>query len=300
MENIRAKSLGIVPNLPAEYCAWMPGTPKVLVIGNCQGPNIARALHLAAGCSVLGVEVMSYVGKSEELIADVQEADVVFSCLLSDKWGRISTSVLRDELKDRLLTYNSVYTSAVFPDVCYIGSMGQRFSSPMGDYHSQLVVDKFLDGGSWRAAAASLRQGLAAEACRERFEASMQETRRREAAADIKMGDWLEDALRREAVMMTVNHPTSSVFNELAARVAERIGATAAVSAGNRLHNSLIQDVVWPVHDWVGDALGLAYRTPQVFGRSATTMDLDTFCALSYEMYAQQGLTKSNLERLSS
>jgi len=295
-ENQSAKNRGIVPALKAEFCAWSPETLKVLVIGNCQGPNLARALHLGTGCSVLGVEIMTYHGSPDLLLEEIDGADIVISCLLGESWGSIATHRLRARLGHRLRTYNAIYWN-IFPDICYRGAMGQRLRSPMGDYHSITLHSAFGAGLSEEEALRKLLEGPDPADIKSAYAATIEETGRREEDADVRIGPWLQTAIKERPQMLTINHPASTVFVELARSLSATIGLDFADFVPELFHSTLTQDVVWPVHPRVSETLDLDYVQRLIFTRGSTTMTAADFVALSFEMYRQEREKAVVLER---
>lgn len=67
---------------PSTFISWSPQAPKVCVLGNCQGPNIAKALNAVsrAPLSTCGLEIMAFSSNKASFFKAIDSADYIVAC----------------------------------------------------------------------------------------------------------------------------------------------------------------------------------------------------------------------------
>lgn len=275
-----------------EFTCWKRSGRRIFVLGNCQAPEVARCLASMTEASVFGIEVMRAVEKSDPdfLFELMESSDVIVTASIGADWGRFATESLRNTFPKKVLSFTSVYYAGVHPDITYLGEYGERILSPLGDYHSKIVIASYLAGLSELACARKFTAAGFEEAgyLTVRDE-SIAEYLRRDRDVDIR---WAEQFLQRvvdSPLLNTVNHPNPTAIGLLAHQIGHEISEPMQAADGIAVPTVLQSDVVWPVHEGWSVIAGLAYRTPPVFWRRHYMMTLDEFIWRSYRLYDQRG-----------
>lgn len=274
------------------FCIYRPTRPKVLVLGNCQAPNIARCLASATDVSVLGIEVMLYSSEQKLFAQLIEDANYIVTPELSEVFGSIGFEVIKKAHSSQkvIISYSPFYFTAEHPDIAYWGSRGRRVSSPVGDYHSRIALRSFLEGLS----VAECINRFNADAFFEMgyfdaFDNSLIETIRREQDCDVKIGDYLEAKFGEERLSLSVNHPTSSLFIEFSRRILLATGLEAAPVCIGAFPNSLLANVIWPLHPLLVERFQMKIDSSTSYFRSGVMIDHDEFIDRSYENYSSCG-----------
>jgi len=217
--------------------------------------------------------------------------DHVFSFPLSEQFGSLATANLRPALDGRLATFTNIHFYGLHPDITYLGAMKKRVTGYFGDYHSKIVLFAYATGRSATDAVALFKGKVFGQlGFYEAFAASAGELRQREAACDIKFAEVFLQMVRNEPCLYTVNHPSGSVFLELAAMLAAHRGLKFARHNAAFFQNHLSNTYVWPVYREIAEEHGLPYRSVQHFvrpavGRGRRGFDLAEFVGGSYAHY---------------
>ena len=121
---------------------------KIAIIANCQTQAISNYMRIISGCSeivnvpahLLGTEQYNKaLTNLKEIVND--ENAVIFTFNLGERFGEISTLKLKAVAKAKVFTITNLFFSGFHPDITYLGSMGKRILSPLGDYHSKIVLN---------------------------------------------------------------------------------------------------------------------------------------------------------------
>ncbi|KQT84334.1 WcbI family polysaccharide biosynthesis putative acetyltransferase [Methylobacterium sp. Leaf466] len=279
------------------------GSPRILVIGICQGAAVARAMRLILpGASVTFVSAFSAAktfARMSDLVEAAQESDVVFANTYLPAFkdgGDIET--LRASAN--LILMPSIVFPAFHPDLVHIGEEvvpgdGNLLVGPMGRSHSALALFGF-------------RAGLDPDETRRLFTAAVY---RRlgyfdgwtESVAFLRLlgeqtGYDLEADLarwtRRGCFMHATNHPKMYVAADLARGLLDKAGiAYGDCDLDAYLADEFIRLGTWPVYPEIAEYYGVPgsalFLSPEFAktGRSRT-MSLSGFIAESYGLYAQR------------
>lgn len=215
----------------------------------------------------------------------------VLSFNLSDNFERIQTAKLKAVLGDRLTRFTNVHFSGLQPDITYVGGMGQRVSSAMGDYHSKILLGSYVSGlnveDCLRLFNGNFYEKLGYY---NEYENSAKQLIERDELCDVKFSENFLGMAREIPVLYTLNHPTGAVVLALAEMLAASQNIDYASFAPAFFQNHLSNSIIWPIYNEIAEHLGLKYRTPQYFavskGVGQRLLSRVEFVQKSYETYA--------------
>lgn len=266
---------------------------KIALVGNCQ-VEVYRALLAASSRadleSVQAYEVWRYKPDAFQGIAEeIARCDVVFSQTLSYNYGPLATSEL-SRGPTRLVRILNIYFPGYVPDCAYVGPMGARKKSIVGDYHSRHVHDCWSAGVALDECIRGLRGydvGIVAES----FRAGIEEMHRREAEVDVSASDLVLDPDFGPAHFFTFNHPRVELHRCYLERVLAFAGVPGPV---NSCPDPLEVHTHWPIYPAVHAFLGrsapeaideLRFVASRSIGGRA--YGLEEFCEQSYAHYGR-------------
>jgi hypothetical protein len=215
----------------------------------------------------------------------------VLSFTLSANFERLETSSLKQTLGDRLTTFTNTYFSGLHPDITYVGGMGQRVASAIGDYHSKIVLASYATGRT-EDDCLRLFNGGAYEKLGyyQEYALSAQNLLERDAACDVKFAQTFLDMVTEIPTLYTINHPTGAVFLALTEKLAASQGLDYISFAPAFFQNHLSTNNIWPVYNEISEHHGLKYRTPQYYGLgkalNSRMLSRAEFVHRSYQSYA--------------
>jgi hypothetical protein len=220
----------------------------------------------------------------------MHHADAIVTATIGDDWGALSTRALVERFPGKVLTHTPIYYAGVHPDITYLGSTGRRLRSPLGDYHSRIVIASYLDGlDEERCAARFDGEGFEAMGYEALATTSADEYLARDRDVDVKFATTLLERLAARPQLLTLNHPNASAISALAARTCGALGQPMHAHCAALQPSVLDSDVIWPVHGFWADRLRLPYRTADVFWRGHYLIPLEEFVWRSYRGYAAVG-----------
>ena len=125
----------------------MTAPASVAVIANCQSVGLGQALRLMIpGAAVRIVRVhLTNDETRPRVLENLGRSDLI---LTQDTrtFGELNAASLKQHFPDKTLVVPNVYYRGFHPDACYVGPLGDRVISPVGDYNSVVVLDSFLKG----------------------------------------------------------------------------------------------------------------------------------------------------------
>jgi len=275
-------------NALGEFCLWREGRIKIVVMSNCQAPEIARALASIADVSAYGFEVFrAKASKNPSHYYEMMEtADILLLGQTTENWAPFDTASMKERYGSKVLTYTPVHFNGVHPDITYVGNYGQRVLSATGDYHSRIALSSFLSGLEVGPAAENFASLDFSRFGFERiYRDSETEYRRRDESVDVKMADWFLDEIKRRPLLYTFNHPNSDFIQKIAAKVCQLSDIIFELTSLVQLPTQLSSSVIWPIHKSWSNLIGLAYHTPDIFWSGNYAMDLNEFVWRSYQQY---------------
>lgn len=272
---------------------------KLLVISNCQVQPLVTSLGgLSAFESVNGLPIhlmnTAHFTQPKKTFDDVLAADprtTIISIPLGPEWGDLATSALRKNYPN-VLTINNLYFSGLHPDITYLAELNGRVASPLGEYHSKLVLYAYLSG-------LSLAQclGLFSKATFERagyfdtFGKSSNELIAREHDVDIKFGDHFLSRVREMPMLFTFNHPTAFCIFHWVKHIASYFSISYPNDWFGFEENQLSSNVWWPVYPAIAAyhrchfSGSLLFRCERRMG--GRFLDLPEFVKVSYSIYSK-------------
>ncbi|GAA0745900.1 hypothetical protein LRH25_11355 [Ideonella azotifigens] len=274
--------------------------PNVIVIGNCQAAPLAHMLEqlpdIATARSIAVHERGSkrFAEIDAELQPLLDRADThVFTFPVKGEHGGYSTDELRQRTA-KVKTITNLFFDGLHPDVTYVGQMSARLQSPLGDYHSKIILDAFCEGRSEAECRAMFN---AAEYERrgyfQAYDRSAKELLARDKDVDVPFAKEFLGLVRQFPTLMTFNHPTSVVFQAYGVRLAKELGLTLPQFPAPYVKNPLAGSVLWPVYKELAQAHGLKYGTPMVFrqadSRGGCFFGLPDLIKRSYALYTHLG-----------
>jgi hypothetical protein len=281
----------VPPSKPGTFFAPRSRGPKICVLGNCQGPGIARAIAAIAAepVSVCGIEIMEIAQTRDDMIGLVQGADYIIVCKVQNpEYKDVAPETIRETYGKDVMEFSPVHFTGLQPDIVVLGSFGKRIMSPLGGYNSRIILSSFLSG---------LRQDACVEAFNSEnferagyfreFELSTKTmfAREKDLANGIRIADWFLDEIRRTPLLYTMNHPMSRVFVQFAAQVLDRIGIARHKVLPEFIANPLSGDVIWPVDSIIAQANGIGYDTLPLYWKNSVPLPRDEFIWRSYKAY---------------
>ncbi|MCJ8143798.1 WcbI family polysaccharide biosynthesis putative acetyltransferase [Ancylobacter sp. A5.8] len=266
--------------------------PRILVLGNCQAPNLAR--HIASGCaaSVLGLEMLNYHKHRRAFDILCDDADIIITHRLSELFGSISTARLKERYSSskKIYTHTAIHFSGDHPDLVYLGTMGKRVQSPIGDYHSRIALQSFIAGLDEASCLAAFNeQTFAKLGYFEAAEESFREWERREEDADLRSCAFAREIWRDEQLMMTVNHPRGRLLKHVSDEFLRAEGLPVRDYDHELTPNLLVNGPIWPVHPVLMQHHGKTHPTPSLMWNRGRALSHDDFVRDSYAIYRRIG-----------
>ncbi|HWX48968.1 MAG TPA: WcbI family polysaccharide biosynthesis putative acetyltransferase [Roseomonas sp.] len=283
------------PMQPAwKFHLWRPGAARLLVLGNCQAPNLARAVGWLSQreVSIAGLDITAFRRNREEFLRAAEGADVILAPATSAaEFAEISVEALRGAGRAEVVPYVPVHFAGLFPDITYLGARGERVLSPIGDYNSRIVVRSFLRGLDPAACLAAFNVETYAEQGHfAAFAAAEREWERRESrlgADGLSLRAWFFAEIRERPLLYSTNHPTGDFFAEFARQFGRRIGLPCATGSSHGCPNTLAYGATWPIPAELAAHHGLRYSTPLVWSNNAYLLGAEEFVWRSYRIYAR-------------
>jgi len=240
---------------------------KILLLGNCQTDLLARLLSHMSNCYVENIreDMLSDHKNHKTILQKVKSANVVITQSLSDScFGDLQTKYLKKVIKNFIIIPN-IYFSGLHPDLIYVGKMGNRYQSPIGDYHSAIGIAAFLEKVPpdktiqlYRDLELFQSAGFHAE-----WQNSLNELKGRELFCDISISDCIEDNIINKILFYSSNHPVIELLVLLARRILMHLG----FSIGWNLfwRDEMQLNVIYPIWNPICEYQKLTYRSPEIF-----------------------------------
>ncbi|GJD47509.1 hypothetical protein OPKNFCMD_0217 [Methylobacterium crusticola] len=278
------------------------GSPRIMVVGICQGGAIAEAMRLLVpGSEVTFVSAFAAARRYPrlaDLAAEGRRHDVVFSNTWLPRF-RDGGDLAGLRAETNLVTIPTIVFSAFHPDLVMVGEPGEPgrdglIVGPLGHAHSALALFGYLEG-------------LAPARTEALFDAAVyrhlgyfdfwNDSVATLLALGREVGYDLDADLvrwsRRGCFMHANNHPKVHVAADLARGLLERAGiAYGACDLDSYLADDLIRAGTFPVYPAIAEHYGV--QGSALFLKSETrrtgparTMALPEFIARSYAAYAR-------------
>lgn len=175
--------------------------------------------------------------------------------------GALTPARLREAARVYVPVPN-IYFPAFHPDIVYISHKGRNYGSPMGDYHSALIVYGFARGFSADEIVSLFRADVFAKigyldgwfGARDALLAMSREH-------GFELGRLFAGWMRRGCFMHTVNHPRLFVMEDLAREALARAGIPARAVRCEDILPDPLSGSVWPVYHEIAARYGVAGST---------------------------------------
>lgn len=268
---------------------------RIVLAGNCQVTPMKQVIEKVlpgAQCTAFEVFAMSEV-ECDIAAEQALEADVVISQPLAAKqYGGLRSNALKDRVKggSKLLFIHNLHFEGAAPDCGYIGKLGARVPSPISGYHSRIICNGFKMGLSEEKCAEAVLSGGGMDPCAA-WEKSLQEFQKRETLVDVSFAEELAAEVKRRNCFHVFNHPTIDLIGLYTGKILEAITGETVQTAGLDIPDELIKKGVWPVLEWVSDALELPYASDSFIPPYTTqgqNMSVEEFIKSCYAIYERQ------------
>ena len=274
---------------------------KIAIIANCQTQAISNYMRIISGCSeivnvpahLLGTEQYNKaLTNLKEIVND--ENAVIFTFNLGERFGEISTLKLKAVAKAKVFTITNIFFSGFHPDITYLGSMGKRILSPLGDYHSKIVLNSFISGFSVEETIALFNEKTYKDlGFFEEFNKSKCELLARDKSSDIQFGEEFLQLVLSKPSLYTMNHPTPEVLYKFTCRLCEYAGIAYSEFPSAFFTNYLSTAAWWPVYKEIAEYHEANIVLPMVFkqpdSRGGNVLSLTQFIERSFTRYKEIG-----------
>jgi hypothetical protein len=284
---------------------------NLVLIANCQvQPYAAKFSALSDIEKVVVVPIhlqgrpMFESAKVEMMKLVESDADLrILTFNLDDSRGEISTSFLKERC-EHVKTFTNIFFDGLQPDCTYLADIGKRVPSPIGDYHSKIVVHSFVKGLSVSTCIDLFNlETYRRVGYLDRYGESMTELRRRDEKLDIPLADSLDSCFRKTHSLFTFNHPTSAVFSVTTSALASAIGLNYPNAFSALEQNHLANSSWFPIFPEILDFHNCTYTGNYVFKPPTQAggkfLSLEKFVTQSYELYASNRSTLLQAKQLS-
>jgi hypothetical protein len=196
---------------------------KVMFYGNCQLQVVLHALRASNEgftAEYAGItERLDFYDKdrSEELFA---WADLVFSQPIMNKANEDYHENLVARFGDRILFMPYIY----FPGLFDFTKIVAKFMPTRTGILEEAVLLQHLRARGLRQTLGDYSTGRLALGKAEQFAANLQELARREQLCTIRIAPYYRAQFRERPLMLTHNHPTPEVINEISRMTAAHLG----------------------------------------------------------------------------
>jgi hypothetical protein len=277
---------------------------NIIVIANCHVQPIADGLMLhpqVENLYSIPIHLINTEHFTNALSKIKESNNKNYTILQFDKL--LSKVDLGEEVMSRvdtILTFTNIYFSGLHPDLTYIGQMGKRVISPLGDYHSKICFLSFMKGYTEDTCINLFNMSTYEKLdYLKKWEISSTELRSRDTTLDIKFADIFLSMIKNESTLYTINHPLGSVFSRLLLLIFEKLNIEIMTFPSSYFYNHLANNAWWPVFQEVIEYHKIGYSSPMLFkspdSMSRKFYDLNQFISASYKFYTDQDVTSVTL-----
>lgn len=272
---------------------------NLIIIANCQVQPLQKLFSMSPDIDnivAIPIHLLGHklyedsVNSFYELIKRDSNATIISFPLLGD-FKDFETKELRQRVKN-LYTINNIHFSGLHPDVTYLSEIGRRVPSPVGDYHSKIILYSYL-------------KKFPKEKCLEffckfsyeqlsyfkEFESSGDALLDREKDVDIKFATKYLSIAKKNHSMFTFNHPTSFIFHNWMQVMSEFLKIRFPSVDPLMEQNFLSNNTWWPVYPEIADALACDYKGSYFFKQNESCggkfLNIEEMISHSYEAYSR-------------
>jgi hypothetical protein len=267
---------------------------NIIIIANCQVQPISDGLLLHPQVeNVYSIPIhLSNTTNFTSYINKIKESNktnytiIQFDSLLEkiDLGEAIMSRV------NKLMTFTNIYFTGLHPDLTYVGQMGKRLISPLGDYHSKICFLSFVKGYSVEKCLSLYTESTFEKLNYfKQWEISSKELQSRDKNLDIKFADIFLAMLKDEPTLYTVNHPIGTVFNRLLLLIYEKLDIEILTFPSSFFYNHLANNAWWPIFPEFIEYHKISYESSSLFkspdNMSRKFYNLNQFISASYKSY---------------
>jgi hypothetical protein len=274
--------------------------PRIAVIGNCQAAGVAASVQVLAPGARVSLFPLSGLRRShgsiEAMVRALDGFDHVYAQPFAPGFLPPGDA---GPLEARITWYPTIVFPAFHPDMVYVGDLANLAEarlapSPLGHYHSSIVLFAYLEGLDEARTVALFREDVFS---RLGYLDGWDAAQRDLLAGAEAIGFGLEREFlrwaRRGSFMHVINHPKLPVLGDVARRLIETSGlAPAEVEIGDYLPDDLARDVVWPVYPPLAEHYGIAgsyvFKARARADAVPAMYGLEAFVAASFALYRAQ------------
>ncbi|QDG39807.1 hypothetical protein FJN14_15650 [Alteromonas mediterranea] len=274
---------------------------KIAIIANCQTQAISNYMRIISGCSEI-VNVPAHLLGSEQYCKALTKlkdlvndgSAIIFTFNLGERFGEIATQKIKATAKAKVFTITNLFFAGFHPDITYLGSMGKRILSPLGDYHSKIVLNSFTSGFSEEETIALFNEKTYKDlGFFEEYNKSKNELLARDKFSDIQFGEEFLQLVSSKPSLYTMNHPTPDVLYKFTCRLCEHAGITYSEFPPDFFNNYLSNAAWWPVYKEIAEYHKVNVSLPMIFkqpdSRGGNVLSLTQFVVRSYMRYNEVG-----------
>lgn len=216
---------------------------KIAIVGNCQSCALKESLkvYLPSNCHLKSFTPVFAIEPSEveELHKFIKDADILITQPIQDQYRNsigVGTNTLGSLIprNSPVIIVPNCHWEGYFPNYLYIKDRvgntvtSRNYGSP-SDYHDGFILSAYDLGLTAEDAAHLLSQRLpASDWAKEHLISSFKELQKREESCNIKISDYIEKHYRFRRLFYTFNHPKMCIIDELAHRIAQKVGWSAS------------------------------------------------------------------------
>lgn len=240
---------------------------KVAVLGNCQSRPVAT--FLGALCPSIEVlpEIVTHLQHEKNIDQNYEvfsEADIIFAQYVNESYrgGHLATSTLKNEFKDKVVSWPNVFFTGQCPDVVSVRSCDNTLVGPLDTYHIRPIVFAWQQSLSPVECTKSLLAGIDTfPTIAEQSKVSFAELKKRETMLDVPIADYIEEHWCDQRLFHVFNHPTNSLLIELVERMAKFADLPVVGNLLPDFWSELLNRVIVPVLPSTKQELGFQFRT---------------------------------------
>ncbi len=268
-------------------------TPRLCFVVTCNAPSVALlAADMLPGavCHVVDyLDPASYRPDAlAALQADMGAADHIF--VQRGGYGPLAHHALLQAYPDRVRGVATFWFRGLFPDGCYVGSVGDKFQDP-SFYHNAALVATFRSGRSerWARKYAFTHDHFEKLNLFKAWDQGIDWLAREDQALDFPAAGLVDAYCRERLGFYSFNHPCLGLLHQYYHGVFSSLGLKPQNANLAALRDPMTAHDIVPVFDFVAEHYGLSYRTSPhwYLDHWKKYIDQDSYIRLCYETYRQ-------------
>ncbi len=285
--------------------------PQIAFVGNCQVNMIASLCNaMQREVNATGWEMTPRFFKKLRRVRFDDEMWAGVHCIWVHPNKQWQDWLLQQpaDFQAKVRPLPTIDTLGFHPDCAYVYVQGKAVDSPIGAYHSVLVLWGFLQGMSVQATRALFNaQVFRYLGFFDLHAAGVNHLVNKGRQCSMPVHQWLAAWQDAGVWMHTINHPKPLVLADVALHCIAGLGIEGVSDACDVVDDTLARAPCWPVYPEVAQALGLrttgnyafkGWHRPADQGKSVHYMGLDSFIQASFALYARYAAGDLQCDRL--